>query len=67
MTYDAGVAVALSFLASLGTIAFLMKMLRKWTFRPFAIYRLILAIILLGLIYTGYLDNAIASMSSVSP
>lgn len=67
MTYDAGIAVILSFLASLGTIAFLMKMLRKWTFRPFAIYRVILAIVLLSLIYTGYLDNAIASMSSVSP
>jgi undecaprenyl-diphosphatase len=67
LTYDAAVAVVLSFLASLATIAFLMKMLQRWTFKPFAIYRIGLAIILLGLIYSGYLDDAVASISSVSP
>jgi undecaprenyl-diphosphatase len=67
LTYDAAVAAILSFVTSLLTIVFLMKILRTWTFKPFAIYRIILGIVLLGLIYSGYLDDAIASMTVVSP
>lgn len=51
LTYDAAFAVAFSFVSSLATIAFLMKMLKTWTFTPFAIYRIVLAAGLLYLIY----------------
>lgn len=63
MNYNAAAAAAFSFVASWVTIAFLMKMLRTWTFKPFAIYRLVLAAVLLGLIYSG----AMANISAVSP
>ena len=67
MTLDAAVAVSFSFVASLTTIAFLMKWLRTWTFTPFAIYRIALGLLLLGLIYSGTLDDAMASINFVSP
>lgn len=51
LTHDAAIGAGLSFIASLATIAFLMKMLKTWTFTPFAIYRIILAAGLLYLIY----------------
>lgn len=55
LTYDAAFAVVFSFVASLATIAFLMRMLRTWTFTPFALYRVILGVTLLVLIYSGVL------------
>jgi len=67
MTLDAVVAVSFSFVASLTTIAFLMKSLRTWTFTPFAIYRIALGLLLIGLIYSGTLDDAMASINFVSP
>lgn len=52
---DAVIAVFLSFISGLAAIALMMKWLEKSTFRPFAIYRIILGIALLGLIYSGVL------------
>lgn len=46
-------AVVLSFIAGWIAIALMMKWLSKATFKPFAIYRIILGILLLGLIYGG--------------
>jgi undecaprenyl-diphosphatase len=44
----------LTFFVALGTIHFLMQMLRHMSFLPFVIYRVILGGALLGLIYAGY-------------
>lgn len=43
----------LTFFVALGTITFLMRMLRTVSFLPFVIYRVILGGALLGLIYSG--------------
>jgi undecaprenyl-diphosphatase len=43
----------LTFFVALGTIAVLMKMVRQVSFLPFAVYRIGLGVILLGLIYWG--------------
>lgn len=67
LTYDAAAAAGFSFIASLATIAFLMQILGRWTFRPFAIYRILLGLLLIGLIYSGYLDDALAKINLVSP
>lgn len=67
LTASAGAAALFSFLASLATVAFLMRWLRTWTFTPFAVYRIGLGLLLIGLIYSGYLDDAIARISFVSP
>lgn len=48
-------AVVLSFISGWIAISLMMKWLSKATFTPFAIYRIILGIILLGLIYSGSL------------
>ncbi|HPD83625.1 MAG: undecaprenyl-diphosphate phosphatase [Alphaproteobacteria bacterium] len=50
---DVALAVLLSFISSWITIILMMKWLSKATFKPFAIYRIILGITLLGLIYSG--------------
>lgn len=42
-----------AFLAGYGAIAFMVKWLQKYTFTPFAIYRIAVGTIVLGLIYTG--------------
>lgn len=44
---------ALTFFVALGTITLLMKMVRHMSFLPFAVYRILLGILLLGLIYSG--------------
>jgi undecaprenyl-diphosphatase len=44
---------ALTFLVALATIAFLMRLIRHMSFLPFVIYRLLLGIVLLALIYSG--------------
>ena len=46
-------AVLLSFLSGWIAISLMMKWLSKASFKPFAIYRIILGIILLGFIYSG--------------
>lgn len=43
----------LTFFVALATIHFLMQMLRTMSFLPFVIYRVILGVVLLGLIYSG--------------
>ena len=52
---EALIAVILSFLSGWAAIAVMMKWLEKSTFMPFVIYRVILGIALLGLIYSGIL------------
>jgi undecaprenyl-diphosphatase len=44
-------AAALSFLAALVSIAVMMKFLQRFSFAPFAIYRIILGLVLLLIIY----------------
>jgi undecaprenyl-diphosphatase len=44
----------LTFFVALGTIAVLMKLIRRVSFLPFAIYRVALGVVLLGLIYWGF-------------
>lgn len=48
---DVLLAVALSFLAGWGAIAVMMKWLQKSSFTPFAIYRVILGVIILAVLY----------------
>jgi undecaprenyl-diphosphatase len=43
----------LTFFVALGTITVLMKMVRHISFLPFAVYRILLGVLLLGLIYSG--------------
>ncbi len=50
---DALIAVILSFFSGWAAIALMMKFLEKFTFRAFAIYRLLLGGLLLGLLYSG--------------
>lgn len=50
---DVLLAVFLSFISGWVAITLMMKWLSNATFLPFAIYRIILGIILLGMIYTG--------------
>jgi undecaprenyl-diphosphatase len=52
---DALLAVVLSFLAGIGAIAFMMRWLQRSSFTVFAVYRVALGLILLGLIYSGVL------------
>ena len=49
------IAIIFSFLAGWASITLMMKWLAKATFLPFAIYRIILGALLLGLIYCGIL------------
>ena len=50
---DALITGGLTFFTALAAIAFLMKLLKSVTFLPFVIYRLILGVVLLSLVYTG--------------
>ena len=43
----------LTFFIALGTMTFLMRMIRTMSFLPFVIYRVLLGVVLLGLIYSG--------------
>ena len=49
---DAWLAAALSFVASLGAIAFLMALVKRMSFLPFVIYRLALGVVLLYMAYS---------------
>jgi undecaprenyl-diphosphatase len=44
---------ALTFFVALGTITVLMKLVRHMSFLPFAVYRVLLGVLLLALIYSG--------------
>lgn len=48
---DAWLAAVLSFVASLGAIAFLMALVKRMSFLPFVIYRLGLGVVLLAMAY----------------
>ena len=50
---DVILTAALTFFVALGTITVLMKLVRHVSFLPFAIYRILLGVVLLGLIYSG--------------
>lgn len=56
MMGDVAVGAFLSFFSSLAAIIFLMRWLQKATFTPFAIYRVLLGVVLLGLIHQGVLQ-----------
>jgi undecaprenyl-diphosphatase len=51
---DVILTAVLTFFVALGTIAVLMKMVRQMSFLPFAVYRIALGLILLGIIYSGW-------------
>ena len=50
---DVLLTAILTFFVALGTITILMKLVRHVSFLPFAIYRILLGVVLLGLIYSG--------------
>ncbi|HBR69529.1 MAG TPA: undecaprenyl-diphosphatase [Rhodospirillaceae bacterium] len=52
---DAIIAALLAFVSALIVIVVMMRWLRHSSFTPFAVYRVILGVALLGLIYTGVL------------
>ena len=56
LTVDVFVAAAMAFVAALITIALLMTWLRRATFTPFVIYRILLGAALIGISY-GWIDQ----------
>jgi len=54
ISMSAIVTGALTFLTALGAIAFLMAMVRRMSLLPFVIYRLVLGVVLLWLVYSGF-------------
>jgi undecaprenyl-diphosphatase len=53
ITFGMLLTAVLTFFVALGTITVLMKMVRHVSFLPFAVYRVILGVVLLALIYSG--------------
>lgn len=53
ISLDVLLTAVLTFFVALGTITILMKLVRHVSFLPFAIYRILLGVLLLGLIYSG--------------
>ena len=53
---EAGIVVILSFLAALVALALMMRLLRTVSFTPYVIYRVLLGVVLLALVYTGTLS-----------
>ena len=53
ITFGMLLTAALTFFVALGTITVLMKLVRHMSFLPFAVYRVLLGAVLLGLIYSG--------------
>ena len=53
ITHGAVITGALTFLVALATIAVLMQLVRRMSFLPFVIYRVVLGVVLLALIYSG--------------
>ena len=54
---DALITGGLTFLTALATIAFLMAIIRRHSFLPFVVYRVLLGAVLLGLAYGGALSH----------
>ena len=50
---DTGIAIGLTFVVALAAIWFLMNLLRRFTFTPFVVYRLLLGVVLVVWLY-GY-------------
>lgn len=55
LSKDVLLAAFFAFIAGYGAIAFMVHWLKRFTFTPFAIYRIALGMIVLGMIYTGTL------------
>ncbi|NJM29634.1 MAG: undecaprenyl-diphosphate phosphatase [Rhizobiales bacterium] len=53
ITLEAVITAVLTFFVALGTITILMKLVKYMSFLPFAIYRVVLGVALLALIYSG--------------
>ena len=53
ISLDVMLTAVLTFFVALGTITILMKLVRHMSFLPFAIYRVLLGLVLLALIYSG--------------
>ena len=53
ISLDVMLTAVLTFFVALGTITILMKLVRHMNFLPFAVYRILLGVLLLGLIYSG--------------
>jgi undecaprenyl-diphosphatase len=53
ITFTMVLTAVLTFFVALGTITVLMRLVRHVSFLPFAIYRVALGLMLLGLIYSG--------------
>lgn len=53
ISLDVVLIAVLTFFVALGTITILMKLVRHVSFLPFALYRILLGVVLLGLIYSG--------------
>jgi undecaprenyl-diphosphatase len=53
ITFSMLLTAVLTFFVALGTITILMKLVRFMSFLPFAVYRVLLGAVLLGLIYSG--------------
>ena len=49
---DAAIGAAFAFVAALGALHFMMRLLRSVSFTPYVIYRVILGVVLLGIAYT---------------
>jgi undecaprenyl-diphosphatase len=56
---DAVLTGGLTFLTALAAIAFLMAIIRRHSFLPFVIYRVLLGAVLLGLVYGGGLPHPV--------
>lgn len=55
LSLDALIAAALAFVSGLAVISLMMRWLARATFTPFAVYRVLLGIALLGMVYGGVL------------
>ena len=53
ITFGMMLTALLTFFVALGTITVLMRLVKHMTFLPFAVYRVALGLLLLGLIYSG--------------
>jgi undecaprenyl-diphosphatase len=59
--YDAAIAIGLSFVAGIASIAVLMRWLQTSSFVPFVIYRIVLGILLLWWVYGSRLPMPFAA------
>ena len=59
--YDAAIAIGLSFVAGIASIAVLMRWLRTSGFGPFVIYRIALGILLLWWVYGSRMPMPVAA------